>query len=546
MNRKQRRGAQKIASAPPPDPIARMYLEAFRRHQAGALSEAQAAYERVLELRPNHVEAHYNLGLALQMQGKFEQAAACYRRALVFRPGHFDALANLGVALKDLGRLDEAETACRRAVAIDPASPRTLCNLGIVLLDQGKLEQAAGVLRNALAIEPDNHWSLANLIVVLERQENFEEAVVLGRRAIALRPDFMLAQFNLAVSLRRHGALDESIAAFTRVVALEPSQAEAHFSLGQLFLLRGDFARGWEEFEWRLMMKDYEWIHNIHGTLQRPRWSGEDIADKTIMICAEQGLGDTLQFVRYVPLVVARAGRVILMVQRSLMSLVANLAGVTLIGLGAAAPDFDVYCPLLSLPRLFATTPQTIPAEAQYLAADAAAVQRWRLRLGEGGLRVGIAWQGKPGTMIDLGRSFPLASFAPLSRIPGVRLISLQKNEGVEQLAGLPDSMRVETLGPDFDREPDAFVDTAAVMMNLDLIVTSDSAIAHLAGALGRRTWVALKSVPDWRWQLGTPLSPWYPTMRLFRQPAAGDWDGVFAEIGDLLAQSDSIRSVPS
>jgi tetratricopeptide (TPR) repeat protein len=546
MNRKQRRGAQKVASASPPDRAAQMYAEAIRRHQAGALGEAQAAYERVLDLRPNHAEALCNLGLALHVQGKFEQAAACQRKALVLRPGYIDALVNLADALKALERLDEAEAAYRRALAIDPASSHALCNLGLLLHDQGKLEEAASVLRKSLAIEPRNHWALCNLVGVLLRQENFEEAVALGRRAIALQPDFMTAQFNLATALAKHGDIDESIAAFSRAIALEPSRAEPHFSLAQALLLRGDFAQGWGEFEWRWKLKDYEWIRDIRGALERPRWSGEEIAQKTIMLCAEQGLGDTLQFVRYVPLVVARAGRVILLVQPSLKSLLANIAGVTLLGLDAPSPDYDVYCPLLSLPRLFATTAQTIPAQAQYPAADAGAIQRWGLRLGEAGLRVGIAWQGKPGTVTDRGRSFPLASLAPLSRIPGVRLISLQKNDGVEQLAGLPEGMRVETLGPDFDGGPDAFVDTAAVMTNLDLIVTSDTAIAHLAGALGRRTWVALKSVPDWRWQLGTPLSPWYPTMRLFRQRTAGDWDGVFAEMEEELAQSASIRSAPS
>jgi tetratricopeptide (TPR) repeat protein len=546
MNRKQRRGAQKIASASSPDPIAQTYAEAIRCHQAGAFGEAQAAYERVLQLRPNDVEALSNLGLALQVQGQLEQAVASQRKALVLHPRYVDALVRLADALKALGRLDEAEAAYRRALAIDPASSHALCNLGSSLLDQGKLEEAAIALRKSLAIEPGNHWALCNLLVVLERQQNYEEGVALGRRAIALRPDFMPAQFNFATVLAKRGDIEEAIAAFRRAIALEPTRAEPHFSLAQALLLRGDFARGWEEFEWRWKLKDYEWIREIRGALERPRWTGEAIAQKTIMLCAEQGLGDTLQFMRYVPLVVARAGKVILLVQPALESLLANIAGVTLIGLDVAPPDFDVYCPLLSLPRVFATTANTIPAQAQYLAADAGAIHRWRLRLGEAGLRVGIAWQGKPGTVTDRGRSFPLASLAPLSRIPGVRLISLQKNDGVEQLAGLPEGMRVETLGPDFDSGPDAFVDTAAVMMNLDLIVTSDTAMAHLAGALGRRTWVALKSVPDWRWGLGTPLSPWYPTMRLFRQRAARDWDGVFAEMAEELAPSASIRSAPS
>ncbi len=271
------------------------------------------------------------------------------------------------------------------------------------------------------------------------------------------------------------------------------------------------------------------------GILERPRWSGEDISDKTLLICCEQGLGDTLQFVRYVPRVVARAKQVIFWVQPALKALLRDIDGATLIGMDERPPAFDVYCPLLSLPRVFATTLATIPADAPYLGADAAAVARWRSRLGQEGFRIGVAWQGKPGVNVDLGRSIPLTAFAPLARTPGVRLISLQKNHGVEQIAALPDGMRVETLGPDFDNGEGAFLDAAAVMMNLDLVVTSDTAIAHLAGALARPTWVALKSCPDWRWMLGG-ASPWYPTMRLFRQSAAGDWDGVFAQMARELA----------
>ena len=546
MNRKQRRGAQKIASASAPDPIAQMHAEAIRRYQAGAIGEAQAAYERVLELRPNDAEAHSNLGLALQVQGQLEQAAACQRKALVLRPGYVEARVQLADALKALGRLDEAEAAYRRALAIDPASSHALCNLGSLLLDQGKLEEAAIALRKSLAIEPGNHWSLCNLLVVLERQQNYAEGVALGRRAIALRPDFMPAQFNFATVLAKHGDIDEAIAAFRRAIALEPSRAEPRLSLAQALLLRGDFAQGWEEFEWRWRLKDYEWIREIRGALERPRWTGETIAQKTIMLCAEQGLGDTLQFMRYVPLVVARAGKVILLVQPALESLLANIPGVTLIELDVAPPDFDVYCPLLSLPRVFATTAKTIPAQAQYLAADAGAIDRWRVRLGEAGLRVGIAWQGKPGTVTDRGRSFPLASLAPLSRIPGVRLISLQKNDGVEQLAGLPEGMRVETLGPDFDSGPDAFVDTAAVMMNLDLIVTSDTAIAHLAGALGRRTWVALKSVPDWRWEPGHAAFSLVSDDAIVPPTRRRRLGWRVRRDGGLLAQSAAIRSAPS
>jgi hypothetical protein len=338
--------------------------------------------------------------------------------------------------------------------------------------------------------------------------------------------------------LKALGRFNEAIAAFTRVVTLEPNLAEARYLLAQLHLARGDLARGWEEYEWRWKLREYEWINEVAGVASKPIWSTEALSEKTILICAEQGLGDTLQFVRFVPMAVAAAKRVILLVQPPLKPLLANFAGVTLLGLDEPPPpDFDLYCPLLSLPRRFKTTLETLPAEVPYLYADPAAVERWRRRIGEHGFKIGIVWQGKPGVKIDLGRSFPLAALAPLAGVAGVRLISLQKNFGVEQLAELPEGMVVESLGSDYDAGPGAFLDASAVMMCLDLVVTSDTAIAHLAGALGRPAWVALKAIPDWRWLLSTPRSPWYPSLRLFRQPSPGNWSDLFAEMAAALAQ---------
>ena len=378
--------------------------------------------------------------------------------------------------------------------------------------------------------------SLANLCAVLRMQGKLAEAVAMGRRAVALQPHFLTAQFNLAVALEDSGEWEESLAGFQRVLDLDPCVAEGHFALAQAYLRQGDFARGRAEYEWRLHLPEYGWMRRLPAFTEKPRWSGETIRDKTILISAEQGLGDTLQFIRYIPRVVARAHRVIFWVQPALKALLRNVEGVELVSMSEPHPSFDVYCPLLSLPGVFATTPGDIPPVEPCIEADPEAVERWRLRLGDHGFRIGVSWQGKPGASVDLGRSIPLAIFAPLARIPGVRLISLQKNAGVEQLLGLPDGMKVETLGEEFDNGEGAFLDTAAVMMNLDLVVASDTAIAHLAGTLGRPTWVALRRVPDWRWMLDRPDTPWYPTMRLFRQKVAGDWEGVFSEIAESVA----------
>ena len=272
--------------------------------------------------------------------------------------------------------------------------------------------------------------------------------------------------------------------------------------------------------------------------LAQPLWSGaQPLAGRSIYVYAEQGLGDTLQFCRYVHLLRARGAAVVLAVQRPLRELLACLGSeIEVIGDDAPPPATDFQIPLMSLPLALGTRPETIPATVPYLSAQAADVDRWRERIGRDGLRVGIAWAGNA-THLDLGRFFELAALAPLAAIPGIRLISLQKGRGVEQLAGLPTGMRVETLGADFDAGPAAFLDSAAVLACIDVLLTPDTALAHLAGALGHPAWVLLKQVPDWRWGLESTTTPWYPTLRLFRQPRRGDWSGAIDAVHAALTQ---------
>ncbi len=294
---------------------------------------------------------------------------------------------------------------------------------------------------------------------------------------------------------------------------------------------------------------------------RQPVWRGEALEGRTLLVHAEQGLGDTIQFCRYIPELARRLagdGRLVFEVQRPLARLMAGLPEPPpIVRAGDPMPPFDLVCPLLSLPERFATTAATAPRRVPYLAGEPDRIAHWRARLGPHGVRIGIAWRGNPKSQAELGRSIPLAHFLPLGRLPGVRLISLQRDHGLDEIAALPSGSRVETPGEGFDAGPDAFLDTAAIMPSLDLIITSDTNIAHLAGALARPVWVALQHVPDWRWMFFPPdgaasdsagsaeaspqgfahLSPWYPTMRLFRQVRRGDWAGVFAEIATALAE---------
>jgi hypothetical protein len=323
----------------------------------------------------------------------------------------------------------------------------------------------------------------------------------------------------------------EADASFDRAIALQPDAMEPYFNKGVRRLQIGDFEQGWELYERRPLARRFE------ETAGRPRWDGrEDIAGTRILIYSEQGLGDTLQFCRYAKLLKARGADVILCVQESLCTLLNSLSpGIRVVSSQAPVPEYDLHCPLLSLPRGFATRLDSIPADVPYLSADSARVASWRKRIGTHGRLIGIRWQGSTGRA-DVGRSFPLRHFQAIADIADVRLISLQKGVGSEQLLDCPIEWRVEDLGADF--EPggrDAFLDVAAVMECLELIITSDTSVAHLAGALGRPTWLVLKKVPDWRWMLEREDCPWYPSMRVFRQEQDGDWHALFERMRDQL-----------
>ena len=537
-----------------------MFDEALALHQAGRLAEAESLYSRILAVEPRHADVlhllgviahqssrnlaaaeligaaiaiegrspayHANLGIVLQALGRLDEAVAAYGAALGLKPDYAEAHYNLGNAWKDLGRLEAAVDAYEAAARFSPDYAPARYNLGFVLTGLGRLNEAVAAYRAAVRVKPDYAEAHSNLGAVLKSLGRPEEACIALRMALALKPDYAEAASNLGAALKDLGRFEEAIAACDVAVALRPDYAEAHYNGSFPHFLLGDLAAGWPKFEWR-------WLGGNHRMKPRrfasPQWRGEDIEGRTILLHAEQGLGDTIQFCRYAPLVAARGAQVILEAPHRLLRLLSGLQDVDrLAAAGDPLPDFDFHCPLMSLPGVFETALDTIPAPIPYLAAEDKAVERWRGRIGPEGFKIGIVWQGNPALHVDQGRSAPLAGFAPLAAIPGVRLIGLQKGPGVEQLNDLPPGMRVETLGPDFDDGPDAFVDSAAVMMNLDLVVTVCTSAAHPAGALGRPTWLALKAVPHWVWMMDREDTPWYPTMRLFRQTERGDWAGVF------------------
>jgi Flp pilus assembly protein TadD len=428
-------------------------------------------------------------------------------------------------ALLALRQYDAAIEACRLALRHKRNSPEALQTLGHALSDAGHLEQALTAYQDAMRLQPNLPDLRNNIGTILRHIGRPEEAVEFLREARRAAPHDTFVLTNLSSVLKELGKVEEAEAPLREALRLAPAAPAPRYNLALLLLLTGRFAEGWDAWEARVAAGAQP-----RRPFTQPVWDGTPLGERTLLVYSEQGLGDTIQFCRYVPLL---PNGIVLEVQPRMKRLLQTLPGnAEVITAGENLPPFDVVCPLMSLPRLLGTPAGTVP----YLSAEPERAEQWRQRLG-GGLKVGIAWQGNPNRHEDRGRSIGLRHFLPLMEVPGIRLISLQRNDGLDQLDSVPE-LRVETLGDDFDAGPDAFVDTAAVMANLDLVITSDTAIAHLAGALGRPVWVALRAVPDWRWMLERPDSLWYPTMRLFRQTTRDDWAPVFAAMVGELART--------
>jgi tetratricopeptide (TPR) repeat protein len=499
--------------------------------EQGRLEEAAACFEHAVRLQPGCPEAHNNLGAARLEQRRLDEALASFRQALRLRPDHAGAYSNLGQALREQGRLDEAVAAHQQALHLRPDYAGAHNNLGIARLEQGRLDEAAASFQQALRLRPDYADAHSNLGAVLKEQGRLDEALAAHRQALRLRPDHAAAHNNLGAALKEQARLDEAVVSFQQALRSKPNYAEAHLNLAMTWLLLGDFEQGWPEYEWRWKTREGA---PLPRPFQQPPWDGTPLAGRTILLHAEQGLGDTLQFSRFAPLVKERGGTVLVTCPPSLVRILGTCPGIDrLIPQDSPLPPFDVHAPLMSLPSILRTTLATVPVRVPYLFAAAERVDHWRRELGDPrAFKVGIAWQGKPTHRRDRQRSVPLAQFAPLARLAGVRLFSLQKGPGREQLPALAGPWGLTDLG---GRTSDDWMETAAVVCSLDLVITVDTALAHLAGALGVPVWVALSFVPDWRWLVGRADSPWYPTMRLFRQTAPGNWDTVFADMARAL-----------
>jgi Flp pilus assembly protein TadD len=504
------------------------YLQHGKRlHGAGRLNEAGQIYQQVLTAAPAHPEALHMMGVLLLQMGQPAQSLKWIERAIAAaNPPVSEFHVHRAHALLALNRSAEAAAACRRALQLRRGNAEAHQVLGHALTDAGDHTSALKAYQDAARLKPDLPDLLNNLGIALHHANQLEEAARTLTRAHGKESRDPGVLINLSSVLRDLCRFDQAEARLAAAVRLAPADPKVRYNHALLMLLLGRFEQAWPGWEQRFAAGAV----SSRG-LPQPRWRGEPLAGRTLLIHAEQGLGDTIQFCRY-PF--PTGGNLIFEAQPRIARLLASRKDMpAIVRVGDPLPPFDLTCPLMSLPNVYKTTEATIPAGIPYLSAEPDVVARWRARIGERGFRIGIAWQGNPSRREDTGRSIALEQFLPLASIPGVRLISLQKDLGAEQLSS---GMNIETLGEDFDSGPDGFIDTAAVMMNLDLVITSDTAIPHLAGALGRPVWVALRAVPDWRFMLERADSPWYPTMRLFRQDVRDQWEPVFAAIKNALA----------
>jgi Flp pilus assembly protein TadD len=529
---------------------------ALRLHREGRLEEAMKLYRGILDQDPDDVDALHLLGAVVAQQGDAKAGLELIDRAITLDPACADFHNNRGLILAGLGRVDEAIADHRRAIELNADFAEAHNNLGNALVRTGQVAEAEAAFRRTLDLRPDYANAHSNLGVVLHRQDKFDQAIAAYRAALRLSPRHAEAQSNLGAALREIGEVNKAIDAYRAAIAIDDTCADAHANLGgalhdlgyfdeavasleraiqlnpqlsfphynlALALLRdGNYERGLLEFEYR-----------AHAVAARhrfatPMWDGKDLWSKRILLHGEGGFGDVIQFARFIPMVKARGGIPILQVQPELVRLFSTLdGGAVVVPKTEDPPPFDFHCPLLSLPRIFHMTVNCIPWKP-YLSADPSASALWSAKLGHDKRhKIGLAWAGNPKNRNDRTRSIPIGFLTPLAEIADARFVNLQQDQPGVRPPGM------ELL--DWCEDLHDFADTAGLIENLDLVISVDTAAAHLAGAMGKRVYLLLPHVSHWRWLRDRDDSPWYPTARLFRQPGAGDWASVVADVADAL-----------
>ncbi|HUV70706.1 MAG TPA: tetratricopeptide repeat protein [Terracidiphilus sp.] len=509
------------------------YAAGFVLERLGRVDEAETRYRRALTLRPDFAAGWVSLGNLLREQGRAVWAAAALKRAVELRPDMIAGWVNLAILERERKRPEEAEKCLRRALELNPEQVETLLAWAQLCAAERDVEGAREWLRRVLALDAENAEAVNLEGILLHTERRFDEALEVFDRAEGLGSK--AAASNKGNSLLDMGRMEEALAAHERAVEGDPGHAGTKYNLALTRLRLGEWERGWQDYEARWRFRE---VHRVPRVFDKPRWRGDELEGRRVLLHAEQGLGDTIQFCRYATLVAARGGRAILEVQEPVERLMGSL-GVVRAGLaetarlGGERPEFDLECPLMSLPAVFGTTVETVPWLGAYLGAEAGTASEKRRQFPSmaPGLRVGVAWAGNPRYKADKLRSVNVTRLLPLLRLVGINWIALQKGQAAGQLADLPEDVFVRD-GSSGDRD---LAETASLVATLDLVITTDTCIAHLAGAMGKPAWILLPHLGDWRWMQEQETTPWYPTVRLLRQKTPGDWDGLVKRVGGEL-----------
>jgi len=538
-----------------------LFNQATSEFRQGSLDQALITYKQALELNRQCPQIYFNLGLIYNQKQQYDAAIENLQKAISFDPTYSKAMLHLGISYKNNHKLNEAIEQFKSTLKLNPNYHEALCYLARALNENSQFEESALYFKRALALKPNEANIMLELANTLNMDNQTEHALSQYYAIDKIIPNNSAILYNIAYTLKKLNKIDSALPYYRRVLELDPKHAEAHFSLSLAYLASGDFEHGWEEYEWR-------WKRDNHDArnLGRPLWDGSSLQGKTILLHAEQGLGDGFQFIRYAKILKNQGARVVAAVHPPLVQLFKLCPYLDhVVSLFDTLPQFDTHAPFMTLPYVLKTRLDTIPHDIPYLYADTALVAQWKEKLsadpayaksygGHGkNFKVGICWQGNSNYSTHFlrtavaAKSIPVTKFLPLFTMPGVTVYNLQKVTGEDQLKNLPANTNLVSFGADFDSDHGRFMDTAAVMKNLDLMITVDTSIAHLAGGLGIPVWCLLPEPADWRWMLTRLDTPWYPNMRLFRQPESEHWDSVIAtivqELSELINTSPDLES---
>ena len=512
--------------------------------------EAISYYNRALKCNPTCPQAHFNKGLCLFKLDLFSQAITAFTSAIMNKSDYTKAFLHLGKSYYGIEKYEQAIQNYRKVIKLEPTVAKSYQLLAKTYNDTHQFQESIKILTQGLTVNPEHKGLLFELANTYNTINRTDEALQLYKELLKHKPNNTALLYNTAYTLKKLGKVQEALPYYNKTLEIKPNHSEAHFSRGLAYLITGDFERGWAEYEWR-------WKRPQHGSYRvypQPRWDGSPLHGKRRFLHGEQGLGDTLQFIRYAQIAKKRGGYVIVAVQPPLVTLI-NLCPYIdeVVSFKDKTPVFDIHVPLMSLPYILKTRIETVPCTIPYLYADSDLVAYWKDQLAnDTNFKIGICWQGNSNYSTPFLRavvkqkSIQLAKLLPLATIPGVSLYSLQRITGTDQIEKLPDNFSLHTFGEDFDQSHGRFMDTAAVIKNVDLVISIDTSICHLAAGLGTPTWNILPNPPDWRWMLDRTDTPWYSNMRLFRQPEPGDWDSVIVTIvhklENMFSQKDKIR----